>query len=659
LNIEHFASRREIVPKTQKDPSQEFLEAMREAGCAPENGQIIADDKLHRYQIAGQRRGTKNGAYMLAIEHVEDWAYGWFHDWTQGDNPTGWHSGSTHDLTPEERKRREDRFARMKAQAERAREKEQREAAGKANDRWQAASLEGASAYLDRKQIEAHGVRFQDADILVPVMDAGEIVSLQAIAPDGRKMFMPGGKVSGGYFKIDGTTDEIAIAEGFATAASVHEATGWTTVVAFNAGNLEKVARKVRGKFPEAEIVIAGDADASGAGKRYGDKAAKAVNGRAVYPTGGDWNDLHVAEGLEAVTEALDDPLTVSAATFQGKPIPPRSWLVRDWIPGREVTLLYGDGGTGKSLVALQLAVSVALAKRRNLQTWLGLPVLAGKAVYIGAEDEQDEMMRRLSDILQSEGAEFSDLSNLEIKSLAGEDALLAEEQQHKPLATSPLYQRVERTLKCHRPATLVLDTLSDMYPANENDRAKVKQFVSMLKRLALEYDCAVIMLAHPSRDGINSGRGDSGSTAWNGAVRSRLFLEFPKLDDCSVDKERRILSNKKNNYAASGASMNLTWNDGCFAAQPGESMLERKAINAKAERVLLELLRARMEQGRNVTDLKLSNEFSADPASEGVTKAGFKRAKDALFTAGKLKIEQGPRGQSYVVIALDAENAE
>lgn len=643
MNIEKFTSQHAVVPQIRNEPTQEFLDAMREAGCAPENGQIIADDKLHRYQIEGQHRGTKNGAYRLAIDHGDGFAYGWFHDWTQSDNPTGWHSGHfASSLTLEERQRREDRVAHMKAQAEREREQAQREAADKARERWQAASLEGGSAYLDRKQIGPHGVRFQDGDILVPVMDASEIVSLQAINPAGRKLFMPDGRVSGGYFKIDGTTEEIAIAEGFATAASVHEATGWTTFVAFNAGNLKKVARKVRAKFPEAEIIIAGDSDATGRAK--GDHAAKAVNGRAVYPPKGDWNDLHVSEGLGAVTEALDDPLTVSAATFHGKPIPPREWLVRDWIPGREVTLLYGDGGTGKSLVALQLAVSVALATKRNLQTWLGLPVLAGKAVYIGAEDEQDEMMRRLADILQSEGAEFRDLDNLEIKSLAGEDALLAEEQRDKPLATSPLYQRIERTLRRHQPTVLVLDTLSDMYPANENDRAKVKQFGNLLKRLALKYDCAVMMLAHPSRDGMNTGRGDSGSTAWNGAARSRLYLEFPKLDDGAIDTSCRVLSNKKINFASAGASMNLTWNDGCFVAQLSETPLDRKAKSEKAERVFLALLRQYTDIGDVPTASKTALVFSRDDDCEGVRKRGFERAQINLLKTGAIEIyEEGP----------------
>lgn len=92
-----------------------------------------------------------------------------------------------------------------------------------------------------------------------------------------------------------------------------------------------------------------------------------------------------------------------------------------DLIPARTVTLLYGDGGTGKSLLALQLAVTVALG-----QSWIGLPVKAGKALFPSTEDEADELHRRLADIVRNEGARLSDLRNLTIRSLAGEDAMLA-----------------------------------------------------------------------------------------------------------------------------------------------------------------------------------------------------------------------------------------
>lgn len=87
------------------------------------------------------------------------------------------------------------------------------------------------------------------------------------------------------------------------------------------------------------------------------------------------------------------------ASDLAGKEVPPREWLVPDLVPAGTVTLLTGDGGTGKSLVALQLAAACAMGR-----PWLGRDVAAGRALFISAEDDQDELHRRLFDVAQAVG---------------------------------------------------------------------------------------------------------------------------------------------------------------------------------------------------------------------------------------------------------------
>lgn len=167
--------------------------------------------------------------------------------------------------------------------------------------------------YLVSKDIGPNGARQSGVVLLVPVMGAdGEIQSLQRIMPDGTKRFTKGGRMKGGRFVIGDLTDpeRLVIAEGFATAASCYEATGLPAVVAFNAGNLAPVAESIREQLPDAQIVLAADDDRStkgNPGAAAAQKAARAVSGLVAMPgIEGDFNDLHAAQGPEAVRAAID-----------------------------------------------------------------------------------------------------------------------------------------------------------------------------------------------------------------------------------------------------------------------------------------------------------------------------------------------------------------
>lgn len=392
-------------------------------------------------------------------------------------------------------------------------------------------------------------------------------------------------------------------------------------------------------KMDPCERFFAGDDDALAEIKPFKPKPAPSGAGPTVL-TGGQEHK----------------PLTFSVAEFEGVEPAERKWIVNGFVPDRQVTLLYGDGGTGKSLVALQLAVSVALRSKRFLQSWLGRPVIEGGALYIGAEDEQDEMHRRLADMVASEECSWSDLEGLRICSLAGEDALLADlGHGGKKLQETPLYQRLDAEIGRYADTKLVvLDTLADMFGGDEIDRKQVRAFVNMLKRLAIKHDCAVVMLAHPSKSGINTGRGDSGSTAWNGSVRARLYLEFitTKGDNGTLimdDPDARKLTAMKMNYGRTGERIAMRFDSGVFKPEAVESGLDKTAAEAKAERVFMALLEKRDGQGRNVNANGGANYapkvFSDDADSEGISKKGFRNAMDRLFDKGKLTNE--PTGRS------------
>jgi len=341
------------------------------------------------------------------------------------------------------------------------------------------------------------------------------------------------------------------------------------------------------------------------------------------------------------------------ASNLAGKPVPARKWMVDDLVPSGTVTLLGGDGGTGKSLLALQLAYAVALDTQ-----WMGRDVAAGGAMFISAEDDEAELHRRLADLVRATDGALVDLDSLTLRSLAGEDALLATLEAGK-LEASDLYAEIDGLMTVKRPALLVLDTLADLFPGNENDRAQTRQFVGLLRRLAIRHECAVLLLAHPSLSGLNSGSGTSGSTGWNNSVRSRLYLERVVQDGYEPNPNARKLSTKKANYGPTGAEISMTWQDGVFAADAAETGLDRMAAGAKAERVFLKLLRAFAEQGRRVNtgggQTYAPTVFSVHPEAEGVNKRGFRSAMEALLSEGKIRLaEDGPpsKRRQYLEVA-------
>jgi RecA-family ATPase len=343
-----------------------------------------------------------------------------------------------------------------------------------------------------------------------------------------------------------------------------------------------------------------------------------------------------------------------SAATLKGKAVPERQWLVPGLIPQRTVTLFSGDGGTGKSLLALQLSVAATAGTG-----WIGKSVKQGNALFLSAEDDDDELHRRLEDILSSEGRDYDDVAGLTLRSLAGEDALLAVESQLALMETE-LFNALERRAANDMPGLIVIDTLADVYPANENDRAKVRQFIGILRGLALRQRCAVMLLGHPSLTGLNSGSGTSGSTAWHNSVRSRLYMSRIVQDGYEPDTRKRVLSVKKQNYGETGAEFSMTWQSGVFIPDVVETGLDRLAASAKAERVFLKLLRLFTDQGRRVNHAGGPNYapklFGEHPAAEGMTKRVFKTAMESLLHAEKIRIEaEGPASRRVTYIAEGA----
>lgn len=231
----------------------------------------------------------------------------------------GWRDDGTYQKpTPEELAERRRSAAARTAKEEARITREQAKAKTKAETILQAATpAPDDHPYLVDKDIKAHGARLYRDALVLPIRGAGHLQSLQFIAADGVKKYLTGGKIKGGYFSIGKPNGIVCIAEGFATGASIHEATGRAVAVAFNAGNLLPVAKALREKFPDLRLILCGDTDKSGTGQKAATEAAQAIGGLVAIPQftaeelagdkpPSDWNDYARLRGLEAVRLAID-----------------------------------------------------------------------------------------------------------------------------------------------------------------------------------------------------------------------------------------------------------------------------------------------------------------------------------------------------------------
>lgn len=515
-----------------------------------------------------------------------------------------------------------------------------------------------AEAYLRRRGLEPHQIaaevrygRSRDFHYAIfPIRnDAGDVVALQRVSIDesgepyadetGRKRKLTVGPSGDGAFVALDTGPNAIVCEGPEDALSIAAA----LMERGEAANVKAALTTPRRLLAEGVTVFA-DRDGG-----LDDLIAAATDAGAIVCAPDaphkDANDLWQAEGADGILRALEaaqepEPLFAPASVFEGLPVPSRKWLIEDLIPDRTVTMLGGDGGTGKSLLALQLAIACAAARR-----WIGYEIARpGMAMMLSAEDDRDELHIRMNDVLEREGVEFAALDNLLIRSLAGEDTLLATlDRKTNALVPTPLYARLDREMSRAKPRLLILDTLADLHSGEENNRGHARQFIGMLRHLAITHECAVVLLAHPSLTGMSSGSGLSGSTAWNGSVRSRLYFERVMEDGIEPDKNLRRLVTKKSNYGPAGGEIVLRWEQGAFIRESGGDSLDRMAQNAKAQRAFLNCLDVVTRQGRWVTHTTTRGYapkvFAAMKEADGCTKRVLTEAMEALFSAGKIRV--------------------
>lgn len=282
--------------------------------------------------------------------------------------------------------------------------------------------------------------------------------------------------------------------------------------------------------------------------------------------------DEPAAGALVVANDELPAPPLIRVSEWAGEP-PERRWVLREWIVQGSVNSLYGDGGLGKTLLAQQLAYAVSIGA-----PFLGIETAKGAVLAVLCEDDEGELMRRHAAIKASlgypVGNPFNDVWLW--PRVGAENTLVRFDKTGLPILGS-FYADLVAKIAAINPSLLVLDTLADLYGGNELDRPQVNYFVKTIlgglirSQAAAGHSLTILLLGHPSVSGMGQGgRGYSGSSAWNNAVRSRLYLTRPEDEHGDV----RVLTRGKANYAKSGdeTAIRLMYVDGVLVAEPNET---------------------------------------------------------------------------------------
>jgi RecA-family ATPase len=269
-------------------------------------------------------------------------------------------------------------------------------------------------------------------------------------------------------------------------------------------------------------------------------------------PNGPEDYGMHSSHApkIEAEQDLPFDPIT--PAMWKGTPSPQERWLANARIPCGDLTILAGNGGSGKTEIAVQLLVSVAA----ELGDWLGCIVESGAALFISCEEPEDDIRDRVERICQHRRLDPYAVEGLHLFCPDLDATWLASVAKDGTLVKTTLLTQVEAWIKQHRPRLVVVDSIAAVFDGVAIDRRQVRAFLAMLRKIARAHDVAILLLDHPSVRGMADGSGTANSVDWRNSVRAMMHLSDPDKDD----RDTRTLEIKKNNRGRTGEKIALRW---------------------------------------------------------------------------------------------------
>ena len=507
--------------KREPDPPEvQLRDAIAAAGLTPPDT-IHLDGKIHRFNSGTKGtpgRSDKSGWYIGFADGIPAGRFGCWRSSVEHS----WRADVGRTLTPAEEMAHIRRMSEAKALHEAEKTKRHQVTADTVDKIWQECTPASPDhPYLKAKGIGVHGARVTgDGRLVVPLFDRNKnLTTLQYIDAEGGKLYHAGGRVEGAWWVIGGIADvgTLYLAEGFATAATIYEATGRPCVVAYSAANMLPVAREIRDANKNREIAIVADHDlpakASGicAGQHYAEKAGAEIGARVVIPpTPGDANDYqksgHDLSGL------LNPPKTdwlIRADAFCEKPAPVL-WLIKRWVQREALGMIHGPPGAGKTFILLDWALRMAT----GMPDWCGNRVSPAPVAYLAGEGLHG-LRGRIAAWKHFYKARDINLwisrGGLDLNTRAGYQACVEHLRQ---LPVTPKF--------------LCIDTMHRFLAGDENSAQDAKTMLDACAALIEEFHCSIVLAHHPgvAEEAQHRARG---SSAWRGALDIEISVSPPK----------------------------------------------------------------------------------------------------------------------------------
>ena len=617
---------------------EQFRQAIRASGMEPP--EVIELDKLYRFPGIGKCNGNTAGW----CKQFADGMGGVFGDWSSNLTET-WQVKREKPLTDAERKAFRKACARERQARQAERDRQHAEARKMARKIWGEAKPEnGEHRYLRDKGINAYGIRCAADRLVIPMRDTqGTLHSIQYIDPRGDKRYLKDGRVSGYYHAIGKPTGTLCICEGYATGASIYEATGHAVAVAFDAGNLNPVAEALHLKYSDLRLVICADDDVctkGNPGLTKATAAAGAVYGVLAVPDFGakrpdgatDMNDLHRERGLDAVRDAVGYATTPAeievqagapsedsesrltyqkVSDIQAKPI---RWLWQGRIARGKVSILAGNPGLGKSQITASLAAIVSIGG-----IW---PVdktrcERGNVVILSAEDDPADTIRP-----RLEAAE-ADLSRVNIL-----DGIVRHSDGSRALSLKSDMDKLGATLtEIGNVALVVIDPITAyLGDADSHKNAEIRGLLTPLADLAAKHETAVVCVSHLNKSGGSDAMMRvTGSLAFVAAARAAFLVAKDKENEA-----RRLFLPMKNNIGNDRTGLAFSVQSAQVDSAAG--LIDTSRVMWEAEPVTVtadEAMREHAEGGQTAID------EAAEWLNELLTEEGGKiDRRDALKSA-------------------------